>query len=174
MMINPFKKKPKAFINIDIENGDINMTQEFIPGVWYPLNWSNDLPDGAQYHVIKMNYSDIDKPGWGDKTHFTPKEKIVIEPPKIELPTVPEFLRDGVKVGDLVFFNTGGCRFVISIQSKFHNHPINTRNRCNARAFSLGGWGRYKGAKDGDMHYLHIVRIERNGVTVAEGQVYDD
>lgn len=149
------------------------MAMEFIPGAWYPIALRYMLPRSVEVTIAKLDTAKFKR--LSDVTHFTVDERTVIEPPKPQLPNVPEFLRDGVKVGDLVFFNKGGCRFVISIQSKFHRHPINTiLEGCNARAFSLGGWGRYKGAKDGDRQYLHIIRIERNGVTVAEGQVYND
>jgi len=98
---------------------------------------------------------------------------------KPRLPTVPEFLRDGVQKGDVVVTNKNDQSYcVLTLRSKFNSHPIDTYGLShglpggNGRAFSLGGWGRHKFAKDGDKQYLHIIRIERNGKVVARGQVY--
>lgn len=153
------------------------MTTEFIPGVWYPIEMLDMLPHGNWF--TKGSFVSID---WIKQTHFTVNKRTVIETSKPKLPTVPEFIwADQLKPGDLLqIYDYDDLLVVTGIAPKdqqiLPKYPI----YAASTNFSSQGLTQYSrqgynniinhGNKDDD----HIIRIERNGVTVAEGQVYDD
>ncbi len=169
-------------------------TTEFIPGKWYPIetapidtlalfgnvNW--EAQGKRKYMLGSVTARGLIDclSGKGDFTAWSPIPPLgEVKPPKPKLPTVPEFLRDGVRDDD-IFFTNNDTQYIAGVYRNLPDgYPIGGRIKktCwdgNGRAFSLKGWAKYGRAKDGDRQYLHIVRVERNGVTVAEGQVYDD
>jgi hypothetical protein len=86
------------------------------------------------------------------------------------LPTVPEFLRDGVKVGDSLILSII-CNGQVSVifdgyEAGFTSYPINTK----LSNFTAKGW--VFAWHDGKETELHIKAIERNGKVVAQGQEY--
>lgn len=101
-----------------------------------------------------------------------------VEPaaPSVEkLPLVPEFLRDGVQRGDSLII---GCdespthvveTLLYVLPHELVENPVLT---SVGRMLTLDGYmlSAYTGKKNG----VHVLRIKRDGVTVAEGQVYDE
>jgi hypothetical protein len=84
------------------------------------------------------------------------------------LPTVPEFLRNGVQRGDILVLNRFG-QTEFTERGLYKNHPIETTDFGN---FSERGW--YLFSRNGCKLSTHIIRIERNGKVVAKGQEYND
>jgi hypothetical protein len=140
-------------------------TTEFIPGVFYPNEMISLLPPGSS-----IACADITTKGKRPEqtTHFTVTEKIVTEPPKPKLPTVPEFLKAMAMIPEDIFVSNSGYRHRFSKICANVSYPIRTGDRSWTRE----GW--YFEPNEGDKDCPHIIRIERNGVTVAEGQVYDE
>ncbi len=85
-----------------------------------------------------------------------------------QLPTVPEFLRDGVlvKQGDVLITNQKE-RYVFELYAPWSPYcQIGT----NDLGFHFSGWQAF--CHVGEKHKIHIIRIERNGKVVARGQEY--
>jgi len=93
--------------------------------------------------------------------------------PSVEnLPTVPDFLRNGVSKGDKLIVHNVFTEFEDEVQTVSYEIaiiPIRTRRGFD---YTLDGW-RFASDK-GCKNRQHIIRIERDGATVAEGQVYDE
>ena len=173
------------------------MTMEFLPGVWYPIetapidtwalfgnvNW--EVQGKRKYMLGQL--SALGKADCltekGDFTAWSPIPPLgEVKTSKPKLPTVPEFIwADQLKPGDLLqIYDYDHLLVVTGIAPKdqqiLPKYPI----YAASTNFSSQGLIQYSrqgysniinhGNKDDD----HIIRIERNGVTVAEGQVYDD
>jgi hypothetical protein len=83
------------------------------------------------------------------------------------LPLVPDFLRDGIAVGDTLVTNHGRHVNFAGIDGADNDRPIMTTDYWN---FTLNGWGRLD--EQGDLRALHIVKILRGKKVVAQGQRY--
>jgi hypothetical protein len=148
------------------------MTQEFIPGVWYPIEMKDMLPHSVAVTIAKLDTAKFQRRS--DVTHFKVNKRTVIESPKPELPNVPEFILSyGIEEND-TFINQDGDRYTFKRYFGDPIYPI--RTATEGAPLTLGwtrrGWNKFE--REGNRIAVHIIRIERNGVTVAEGQVYDE
>jgi hypothetical protein len=84
------------------------------------------------------------------------------------LPLVPDFLRDGIAVGDTLVTNGGRHVDFLGIDSNDAERPI---VHTDWWSFTLNGWGRV--SEEGDKDALHIVKILRGKKVVAQGQRYE-
>jgi hypothetical protein len=94
-----------------------------------------------------------------------------IEPPKIELPTVPEFIKAmAFESGDIIFSSDGDAYYFMGYAAN-PIYPIKTYNG-HSQSWTRRGWIDFE--NEGNPARCHLSSVQRNGVTVAEGQVYDD
>jgi hypothetical protein len=88
------------------------------------------------------------------------------------LPTVPEFLQCGINFNDTFILNKPDlyCKKTAyaGYSDKYPDYPVGTKNSI---PYSKKGW--YCVDHEGRRDCTHIIRIERNGKIVAQGQVYD-
>jgi len=86
----------------------------------------------------------------------------------VTVPLVCDFLARGLaKKGDVLIDNNGNTDIYFLYSATLY-YP----NKSNRATWSRAGW-KYVGS-EGRRTSCHIIRIERDGVVVAEGQRYDD
>ena len=114
---------------------------------------------------------------------FIDNDHVMVSPlgecPRKAIPIVPDFLCQmsffpwddhlELQSGDVLIGNNGK-RYVFSKILASIKCPIGTEK--SFETFTRSGW--FALEHEGQRDQLHIVRVERDGVTIAEGQIYND